>query len=213
MVRLAGIEVPAPPLDDESPGSDALAALARTALAAAIRGANLELVSGSENKPDRHGRIPSYVRLTSGATLQEILIDAGYARARWLPGEVACFLAFRRAEAGAEKARRGIWNSPDYAIRPAEDASLLSSIGLYELVEGRVVSVGHGTRMIFLDFGQDYRRDFTVMITPKVAEGLVAASFPPDALVGRRVRVRGVIEEGGGPAIRLNNAAELEVRD
>ena len=67
--------------------------------------------------------------------------------------------------------------------------------------------------MIFLDFGRDYRRDFTVMVSPQVAKGLTAVGVSVDGLAGRRVRVRGVIEERSGPTIRLNNAAEIEVTD
>jgi hypothetical protein len=67
--------------------------------------------------------------------------------------------------------------------------------------------------MIFLDFGRNFRQDFTVMLTPPVAEGLAAAGLPADGLAGKRLLVRGVIEDSGGPAIRLNDPAELEVLD
>jgi hypothetical protein len=67
--------------------------------------------------------------------------------------------------------------------------------------------------MIFLDFGRNVRSDFTAMLPPAVAEQLAVAGVAVDALAGRRVRVRGVIEESGGPAIRLNDIAELELID
>lgn len=212
LVRLAGIDVPGPPLDAEDGASSPLGLAALSALAKAVAGGAV-LVPLDAEAADRHGRVPGYLRLPGGRTAQEILIEAGLARARWLPGEASCFLQFRAAEGMAEEARLGVWGSPDYATRAADDASLRSRIGLYELVEGRVLSVGHGSRMIFLDFGHDYRRDFTVMVAPKVAEGLASAGVPADALVNRSVRVRGVIEESGGPAIRLNDPAEIEVLD
>jgi hypothetical protein len=75
--------------------------------------------------------------------------------------------------------------------------------------------------MTFLDFGAVYRRDFTVMLTPAIAEKLASKdtvsgtgkSVAVDALANRRVRVRGVIEASGGPAIRLNDPAEIELID
>ena len=73
--------------------------------------------------------------------------------------------------------------------------------------------MGHGAYMIFIDFGRDVRADFTVMLTPDVAEGLAAGGIPPDSLTGRRVRVRGILEDSGGPALRLNDPAELELVD
>jgi micrococcal nuclease len=144
---------------------------------------------------------------------QAAIIERGFARVRWVPEESQCFQSLLAAEGFAREGRRGIWANPEYLPRNANDPSLLERNGLYELVEGRIVSVGHGTRMIFLDFGRSYRRDFTVMVSPAVAQRLVAAGLPPDGFANRWVRVRGVIEESGGPAIRLNDPAEIEFLD
>jgi hypothetical protein len=75
--------------------------------------------------------------------------------------------------------------------------------------------------MTFLDFGLVYRRDFTVMLTPAIAEKFASMDVEDgtgksggvDAFANRRVRVRGVIEASGGPAIRLNDPAEIELID
>jgi hypothetical protein len=67
--------------------------------------------------------------------------------------------------------------------------------------------------MVFLDFGHDIRRDFTIMVPPAVADALAVAGRPVDGFARRRVRVRGVIEESNGPAIRLNDPAEIELLD
>ncbi len=145
--------------------------------------------------------------------MAEALVGEGLVRARWFPDENGCFQRFLAAENAARAAERGLWAAPEYAIRKANDPSLTTRNGLYDLVEGRVVSVGHGSRMIFLDFGYDIRRDFTVMVPPAVAEALAAAGRPAEAFAKRRVRVRGVIEESNGPAIRLNDPAEIELLD
>jgi hypothetical protein len=46
-----------------------------------------------------------------------------------------------------------------------------------------------------------------------VAGALAEAGVEVDGLVGRRVRVRGVIEASGGPAIRLGDPGDLEFLD
>jgi hypothetical protein len=51
------------------------------------------------------------------------------------------------------------------------------------------------------------------MVSPSVVARLIAAGLSPDDFANRRVRVRGVIEESGGPAIRLNDPAEIELLD
>lgn len=210
LARLAGIAVPAPGLESDS--IPPLAESARSVLEGLVAGRTVDLVPASDGEPDRHGRVPAYLRLADGRSVQEVLIGQGLARAQWLPGEEACFAELKSQEKTAESRALGVWSSPDYATRDAEDAaSLLPRAGHFELVEGRILSVGHGSRMIFLDFGRDIRRDFTVMVSSRVAEALESAGTPVDGLADRRIRVRGVIEESGGPAIRLNDAAELEV--
>ncbi len=67
--------------------------------------------------------------------------------------------------------------------------------------------------MVFLDFGRNVRTDFTVLVQQSLVPRLLEAGIPVDSLVGRVVRVRGVIEESGGPAIRLADPLALEILD
>jgi hypothetical protein len=81
------------------------------------------------------------------------------------------------------------------------------------LVEGRVVSVGRGNRLDFLNFGRNWRRDFTVMVDASASGGMAESELPIESLSGRRVLVRGVVEESGGPAMRLSDPSEIEILD
>jgi hypothetical protein len=162
--------------------------------------------------PDRYGRRHVFVFLPDGRQLATALIAEGAARSRWLPQEWACFGVFLAVEGRARHSRLGIWASPQ-AILAADDPSLVSRSGLYETVSGRLESVGHGNQITFLDFGRNYRRDFTVMLSASVAKALTGTVGSVDSLVGRQLLVRGVIENNHGAAIRLNDAAEIELSD
>lgn len=207
LVRLSGIELPQAP-DVNQAGTPALAARAR--LEAITNQQEIRFVPGPA---DRHGRIPSPVYLSDGRLVQAMLVEEGWARVHRLPGEAICPEGLLAGERAARIARRGLWNGHEYAIWNANDPSLIGRNGLYELVEGRVISVGHGSRMAFLNFGRDWKRDFTVMLLPEIADKLAASGTPIESLAMRRVRVRGLIEESGGPAIRLADAAGLELLD
>ena len=163
--------------------------------------------------PDRYGRVHAQVFLADGSWLQADLVGQGLARVRPLVGEEACIPALLEAEDAARTRALGIWADAQYRPLGANDPSLSQRNGIYEIVEGRVLSVGHGSYMVFLDFGPNYRRDFTVMIPPSVAEGLAEAGLPVDTLKGRLIRVRGVMEESGGPAIRVDHPTAIEVLD
>jgi len=210
-VALAGVDPPRRPLDLAADAPWPIGEAARGSLAGALAQGPVTAAWAS-SAPDRYGRRRGYV-FAGGQSVETMLLAAGLAEARWRPGEEACFASFAAVEDQAIAAGRGIWALPAFRPLAANDPSLAAENGLYRLVEGRVDSVGYGSRMIFLDFGRDFRRDFTVMVPQAVAAEMAAAGQPADTLVGRFVRVRGVIEETGGAAVRLNDAAELEVVD
>ena len=175
-------------------------------------GATVTLAATAAGKPDRYGRRHAFVFLADGRLLQAALVGEGAARARWLPGESACLSALIAAEHEARREKLGLWASPE-AILAADDPSLVRRTGLYEVIGGRLASVGHGSAMTFLDFGQDHRRDFTVMASAAVTKALTQTLGSVDSLVGRHLLVRGVIQKSHGAAIRLNDAAEIELSE
>jgi endonuclease YncB( thermonuclease family) len=212
LVRLAAIEAPKRPLGGSTATPWPPADAARAALAALVAGRTVTLAT-IDPQSDRYGRLRAHLGLADGSWLQAVLVGRGLARVRAQSDEMPCFSALVAEENEARAAGRGLWQHDEYAIRAADDPSLRDRKGLYEIVEGRVVSVGHGRRMIFLDFGRDYRRDFTIMVNPGVAERFAETGLAVDDFAGRVVRVRGVIEESGGPAIRINDPAEVEFLD
>ena len=72
-------------------------------------------------------------------------------------------------------------------------------------------SIGVGEQAVFLNFGRRWRGDFTVIIAKQVVVRLAEAGLPVDKLERRKVRVRGVIEESDGPAIRITDPANMEL--
>jgi endonuclease YncB( thermonuclease family) len=212
VVRLAGIAAPKRALGKPEGEPSPLADQAHSALENLIAGQNVTLAPAAAN-PDRHGRIHAEVRQTSGALVQAALLSAGTARVRPSPDESLCLEPLLAIERSARASRRGIWSGPDYATRMADDPSIVGRSGHYELVEGRVVSVGHGARLVFLNFGRDFRSDFTIMIENAAAGRFAEAGTPLDGLANRRIRVRGFLEESGGPAIRVSDPAEIELLD
>jgi len=208
LVRLSAIDVPGDP--PPAAGDRAPAGAAASFLADAVLGRPVAL---SPVASDRYGRLRAEVHLTDGRWLQAELVAAGLARVRPASGEAGCARLLLAIETGARRARRGLWASPAFAVRTADDPSLLTRSGLYEVIEGRVVSVARGLRLAFIDFGRDFRRDFTVMVPIAIIGDLAAAGLPLESLRGRRVRVRGLVEESGGPAIRLADPVELELVD
>jgi hypothetical protein len=64
--------------------------------------------------------------------------------------------------------RLGLSNSSAYRVVKALDLERLDRlIHSYQLVKGTVVAVGEGSGRLYLNFTQDWRRDFTVSVERK----------------------------------------------
>ena len=212
--RLAVIEAAAPP-PDAAPGRRwPLAEAAQNALAAFIAGRRLRLW-GQSAEPDRHGRLTAHVRREDdGAWAQEALSAGGHARVRPVSGDDARARALLAAEDAARRAGLGIWATRVYGVRRADDAAALNrDAGLLTVVEGKAVRAESRNSVLYLDFGEDWRRDFTVTAASAVVRKLKAEGIDAKALAGRSLRVRGWPVRRFGPQIEITVPAQLEVLD
>jgi hypothetical protein len=136
--------------------------------------------------------------------LQAALVDAGHARVAPLPGETLCLAELFAREAVARATRSGLWSNPAYAIRSARDTrTLMALTGTFQIVEGWVAAIGGTRRELFLNFGRDWRWDFTAAVDLRRLPDRDATVSRLKALEGRYVRVRGWIEKRNGPFIEL----------
>ena len=122
--------------------------------------------------------------------------------------------ALLRQERTARAARLGLWADPVYAIRPSEvPAAIQSQQGRFAIVEGKVLSVRESGATIYVNFGRRWSEDFTVTIAKRNERAFAAAGLEPKSLAGRNVRVRGWVEERGGPLIEAAYAGQIEITE
>ncbi|HEX5795353.1 MAG TPA: thermonuclease family protein [Geminicoccaceae bacterium] len=197
-IRLAGIRVPA-----------TVAGQAQALLAELV--ANRALRLGTSPAPfDRYGDLVAQVERADGLWLQGALLERGLAQVRTRPDEVARAAAMLGLEQAARAAGRGLWRQPGLAARPADQ--LADAIGSFQIVQGRVLRVAPTEDYVYLNFGQDWRSDFTLRLRRAELDASFARS-PVDvlALAGRRVEVRGFVLNAGGPLIELSHPEQIQV--
>jgi len=201
VLRLAGLE---PFLFGDDPDGAELAVLKRLLALAAGRALTARLVSA---EPDRYGRLPALIAL-GDALLQERLAREGLAIAFAGGDPMPCFDRILAAEAAARRERRGFWAK---ARVPAADPDQLGGhIGRFAIFEGVVVSVGNRRRRTYLNFGGWWKEDVTVEIDARDRERFGGEAALAE-LAGRRVRVRGFVEEKGGPMVAVRSPMQIEV--
>jgi hypothetical protein len=111
------------------------------------------------------------------------------------------------AEDEARHLKRGLWTSALH-VHVADGAVPTEGFGI---VEGTVVSAARVGSRIYVNFGADYKTDFTVLAEGDTARALKAGPPPATALAGYRIRVRGLLEEWNGPLLRLTGVGDMEI--
>lgn len=195
------------------PAQDATRALAALVLNRSV------LLRYEGRRRDRYGRVLAQLVIAgSGDTrsrwVQRRLVAEGYARAYALPGNTACLGPLVAAENEARLARRGLWEGDLYRVhKAAEVAALLRLVGRFVVVEGRVAGVTRTRRYTYINFGADWRDDFTVSLRTPVVDRAEQGEARASALEGRTIRARGWIERRNGPMIELSGLDEIEIVD
>src|SRR5206468_10803124 len=117
-------------------------------------------------------------------------------------------------ERAARKAKLGLWAISYYDLLDADNPpDVLAERGRFALVEGKVVSVRESGATIYVNFGRQWTEDFTVTILKRNERSFTAAGLEPKKLEGRRVRIRGFIEQRGGPWVEATRPEQIEVLD
>jgi endonuclease YncB( thermonuclease family) len=209
-VRLVGIQAPKLPLGRPHYRTWPLAEEAREALASLTQGQEVRMSFGGA-AVDRHGRLLAQLYLADGTWLQGAMLSRGLARVYTFADNRSLAPEMLARERAARGERRGIWADPFYAVRRAD--SLDADMGSFQLVEGTVRNVAEVRGRRYLNFGADFRSDFTVAIPPSARRLFDKAGLGPGALEGRRVRVRGWIKSFNGPMIEATHPEQIEVLD
>ncbi len=198
-VRLAGIE----PISESAATGQALARLLTD---------RDVILRGEDDTPDRYGRQPAFVfPQAAGTSAQEELLSEGMGLASATVTNRECASALTAAEDAARRAKRGIW-ADRAVIKNAESAGdILTGIGRFALVEGKVLSVRQAGTTTYLNFGRNWTRDFAATISKRGSAVFEAAGIQPKSFENRRIRVRGFVEAHGGPRIEVLRVEQIEL--
>jgi len=185
------------------------------------------LVSGREvvlqrlgPETDRYGRISAVISVSSGTapgigrSVQSELLARGQARVAARIGDMPCAAALLAAEKNARAAGLGLWADPHYLVKKAENpADILAQRGQFAVVEGKIQSVRESGGVIYVNFGGRWSEDFTVTILKRNERSFAAAGMVLKKLAGQHVRVRGTIEERGGPWLEVARPEQIEIAE
>lgn len=191
------------------PEQQAIKALSDLVLGNKIR------IATAEPRSDRYERRLAHVFVTDNQGrdqwVQGAMLAAGHARAYGLKGNFHCAFELLAHEAAARSARRGIWRNDVYKTKPAaRPAYLMKLRSRFARIEGRVRAVAVTRSATYLNFGDDWRTDFTARIGRDVLKATPGLADTLHTLEGKRVAIRGWIERRNGPLIDIADQSQIE---
>ena len=211
-LRLVGLD-PA----GSTPGDPDLAGTSRAALAASLAGKQV-IAQPLSDKPDRWGRLPAMAFLEGSPTpggLTSLAIAAGLGRYLSEPAAHACRDTFLAAETGARSASLGLWHDPYYGVLAVDDRDAFAERSATIVVaEGRLWRVEVGpfrTKLRFAAPGESKRGLLVAVVLPKVVKRFEEDGVHFEALIGRTMRLRGLLDLRFGPQVELAGSDALEL--
>jgi micrococcal nuclease len=186
-------------------GEGAIADDALTQLRALAMARPLTLTS-TPPKEDRYDRVR--VQAFGDSWLQLEMLRRGLARVQTAPDRNECAPDFYEAEQAARAAGRGLWAQGAAAVR--KPGGLAGDVGSFQIVEGRVTNIASRDSGTIITF--DTGRGFAAVIAPDDRRAFRNLDPPLESLTGRRMRVRGLVEEANGQLqIALSNPSQIEL--
>ncbi len=169
-VRLAGVLTP------KRARNGPLAAARSTmekALSALVVGKKVELRLNGRTR-DRYGRLMAQAFVVNGKErvwVEGRLASEGLARIISSWDNRACARELLALENRAREAGKGLWGTGFFAVRSAAAEAVLTGLARnYEIVEGQVQNVAEIKGKVYINFGRNWRQDFTAFVSRKSAK-------------------------------------------
>ena len=89
----------------------------------------------------------------------------------------------------------------------------MAARGRFAVVEGKVVSARLSGATFYVNFSRRWTQGFAVTISRRMMPAFAAAGIDLKSLENERIRVRGWIEDRGGPRIEATRAGQIELVD
>lgn len=189
------------PMADTGPIHVAARRLADFALGRALR------VDLADPPQDRYGRLRARISI-DGRDLASALCVAGTVRVFPEPGAAPDRITdLIDAEARGRAEGAGFWSNGYFTVHPADPPTM--GVDRFEIVSGTVRKVTPVGDRDHLEFGPDWRVDFTGGLHRGLRRDLAKRGHEIADLPGRRVTLRGWVRSWNGPYMEIREATGI----
>ena len=208
-VRLVGLQAPKIALTRKNFKEWPLGYQSKDALSTLALNKTVHLYYGGR-KMDRYGRTLAHLFLDDGTWLQGEILKQGMARVYSFADNRSVVMQMLTAEQEALKNKKGIWNLDFYKIKSQENSG--KDINSFQIISGKILDVATVRNTVYLNFGDDYKTDFTIVISGRVRKMFEKMNIDLASLQGKSIFVRGWLKYYNGPTIDLTHPEQLVVQ-
>lgn len=206
------LDINTPELAKDPLPAEPLAEDARTFTHKLLKGKNVRLEMGRK-KTDRYGRTLAHLYLPDGTWVNGEIIKNGFGHIYTFSDNTQKFSELAPLEEHARKTQKGLWALPQFQVFAAADISSLEPfIGRFTLTQGVVRHAVRVKDRIYLNFGDNWRTDFSVEIRERDWKFFKRADVDPLTFyMGKKVIVRGVLKPVNGILVTATHPEEISV--
>lgn len=165
--------------------------------------------SADKGRKNRLGHnIAHLKRQDNDVWVQGMLLALGVARTRTTQYNPEMASQMLILEDAARQSKSGMWEMKEYTVLTPEQAK--KHIGGYQIVEGRINNASMYKNRLYLNFGNNWREDFTVSISAFDLKNFTRQKIYPKDWNGKNIRVRGWIESYNGPYMEIDHPERFE---
>lgn len=211
IVRLVSIDLPDFHIWDHAPYSDTALKLLQDILPERTEVMLYQTRNRKKGRVNRMNHQLAHVVIKKDKLwVQGVYLTKGLARVYTPPNNTDMLTQMYKAEQSARKSKLGIWaDESEHLIITTEQTD--KRIGDFTIVEGTIQKTASVRNKIYLNFGKDWKTDFTIMITPALRKKFAHEGINVLALAQTPVRVRGWLREYNGALIELEDISHLEI--
>lgn len=208
-IHLAGLEFP----DNSQQDSGEFSVIALNILKDMLTGQSVEVYQTKKRDWGRTNRMGHHIahlrRVEGDIWVQGALLSLGLARVQTSQRTPEMAAQMYAIEQQARNKNQGLWAEEAYRVLSPEDAD--SALGHYAIIQGRVESAALKKNRIYLNFGKNWREDFTVSIPPESKRVFSKQGLDPLKFNGMEIRVRGWVDSYNGPYIEIDHPEAIEI--
>lgn len=180
-----------------------------------LRGKKVVLAFGRNDQHfDRYGRLLAHVFYQHNKRwlwVQQGLVAAGLARVRPWPHSFNCTVRLVGVEHRQYFAMESITKTGFCRGKAHLLGHLYANKHHFCVVRGKVLKVGRSRKNLYLNFDQDWRKDFTVIIPANKLKIFKKHGSNFTKFSGKRIEVRGWLDIWNGPYIRAEQPEQIKL--